>query len=158
MIGERGHEAFYQDKRHTLYQEYLRLIRGHAPAVFVMENVKGLLSSRLNETLIFGQILKDLRRPKAGLEYRLMALSSRDAGLFSGCQIADQADPEAFILEAEDYGVPQARHRLIIVGNRRVSRRPRQPRHPSGDPDRAARESGPHRRGGGRLEERPYVR
>lgn len=118
MIGEVGHRAFYEDKRHTLYQEYLRLIKGHAPAMFIMENVKGLLSSRLNDTLIFGQILKDLRRPKPGLDYRLTALSSSEDGLFSGCETTDQADPEAFLLRAENHGVPQARHRLIIVGVR----------------------------------------
>lgn len=118
MIGEVGHRVFYEDKRHTLYQEYLRLIKGHAPAVFIMENVKGLLSSRLNDTLIFEQILKDLRRPKPGLDYRLTALSSTEDGLFSGCGNTDQADPEAFLLRAENHGVPQARHRLIIVGVR----------------------------------------
>lgn len=118
MIGEFGERAFYEDKRHTLYQEYLRLIKGHAPAVFIMENVKGLLSSRLNNTLIFGQILKDLRRPKKGLDYRLTALSSSEVGLFSGCEDTDQSDPEAFLLRAENHGVPQARHRLIIVGVR----------------------------------------
>lgn len=118
MIGEFGQRAFYEDKRHTLYQEYLRLIKGHAPAVFIMENVKGLLSSRLNNTLIFGQILNDLRRPKRGLDYRLTALSSSEDGLFSGCEETDQADPEAFLLRAENHGVPQARHRLIIVGVR----------------------------------------
>src|SRR5262249_20352200 len=44
MLSEHG-DRFYADKRHTLYREYLRLIARHAPTVFVMENVKGLLSS-----------------------------------------------------------------------------------------------------------------
>lgn len=118
MIGEVGHRAFYEDKRHTLYQEYLRLIKGHSPAVFIMENVKGLLSSRLHDTLIFGQILRDLRRPRPGLDYRLIALSSSEDGLFSGDARTSEADPENFLLHAENYGVPQARHRLIIVGVR----------------------------------------
>src|SRR5262249_30817756 len=35
-------DAFYADKRHTLYKEYLRLLRAHEPPFFVLENVKGL--------------------------------------------------------------------------------------------------------------------
>lgn len=118
MLGEMGHRAFYDDKRHTLYREYLRLIRAHEPAVFIMENVKGLLSSRLNEDLIFNQILKDLRRPKPGVEYRLAALSQSESGLFADSRTNGHAEPEHFLMHSEKFGVPQCRHRLIIVGIR----------------------------------------
>ena len=37
---------FVRDGRHTLYKEYLRIIEVHRPPVFIMENVKGLLSSK----------------------------------------------------------------------------------------------------------------
>ncbi|MFQ5431226.1 MAG: DNA cytosine methyltransferase [Nitrospinota bacterium] len=53
------------DKRHSLYQEYLRIIYRHWPPVFVMENVKGLLSSRANGNGLFSQILSDLKNPAA---------------------------------------------------------------------------------------------
>jgi DNA (cytosine-5)-methyltransferase 1 len=119
MLGDRGHQAFYEDARHTLYREYLRLIKAHAPTVFIMENVKGLLSSRLNESLIFNQILKDLRRPKTGLDYRLAALSIAEAGLFDDPRLSGPAEPEQFLVHSEAYGIPQTRHRLIIVGIRR---------------------------------------
>lgn len=118
MIAELGHRAFYEDKRHTLYREYLRLIRAHAPPVFIMENVKGLLSSKLNEKLIFKQILKDLRRPKPGLEYKLAALSTGDATLFGDTRLNGNAEPEHFLVHSELHGVPQCRHRLIVVGIR----------------------------------------
>ena len=56
------------DKRHFLYQEYLRIIACHWPAVFIMENVRGILSSKVNGDFIFEKILKDLRNP--GTTYR----------------------------------------------------------------------------------------
>lgn len=40
---------FENDERHFLYREYLKIIIDHQPPVFVMENVKGLLSPRHSE-------------------------------------------------------------------------------------------------------------
>ena len=37
-------QAFERDKRHFLYTEYLRIIQRFEPSVFVMENVKGMLT------------------------------------------------------------------------------------------------------------------
>ena len=37
------------DHRHFLYREYLRVLQNVRPAVFVMENVKGILSSKVKE-------------------------------------------------------------------------------------------------------------
>lgn len=37
---------FENDERHFLYKEYLRIIVDHRPPVFVMENVKGILSAQ----------------------------------------------------------------------------------------------------------------
>ena len=55
------------DHRHFLYREYLRIIQSKRPAVFVMENVKGILSSKVGGTQIFPQILQDLADPDAAL-------------------------------------------------------------------------------------------
>ena len=41
------------DERHFLYEQYLKVITEHAPPVFLMENVPGILSSRVNGELIF---------------------------------------------------------------------------------------------------------
>jgi len=115
--GTKGYKA-ENDHRHYLYKEYLQVIREFKPAVFVMENVKGILSSRVEERQIFDSISSDLRRPDlacgedAGLSYVLIALpvgQSQDAVLPS---------PESFIVQAETFGVPQARHRVIICGVR----------------------------------------
>ena len=113
-----GDPAFEQDERHFLYREYLRIIIDHAPPVFVMENVKGLLSARVNGELVINRIIADLSAPKNalgmasnGLGYKLFSLSEDE--------LPDRdVDPRIFLVRAEEYGVPQARHRMFIVGVR----------------------------------------
>lgn len=101
-------EAFEQDKRHFLYREYLRIIERFEPAVFVMENVKGMLNSQHGGTSIFKRILADLGSPRAGLSYQVRSL----------VVAKDELDPKDYIIEADDYGVPQSRHRVILFGIR----------------------------------------
>lgn len=116
----RGNDGYRpeEDHRHFLYLEYLQVIREFQPAVFIMENVKGILSSRVLERQLIGAILEDLRRPDLstgednGLEYELFTLGGR-----STTEI-DFA-PHQFIVQAEAHGIPQARHRVIICGVRR---------------------------------------
>lgn len=113
-----GYPDFEEDKRHFLYLEYLRIIIDHAPPVFVMENVKGLLSARVKGELVINRIIADLTSPKdalgmssSGLGYRLYSLSEDELP-------GPEADPRFFLVRAEEYGVPQARHRMFIVGVR----------------------------------------
>lgn len=101
-------EAFEADERHVLYQEYLRIIRRFAPTVFVMENVKGMLNSQHRGTRIFERILSDLADPKPGLKYRIRSLAVT----------RDELKPEDFVVEADDHGVPQSRHRVLLFGIR----------------------------------------
>ncbi|RFC35045.1 MAG: C-5 cytosine-specific DNA methylase [Candidatus Nitrotoga sp. SPKER] len=54
---------FEDDVRHFLYKEYLRIIADHRPPVFVMENVKGILSAQHSGKKIIESILSDLRKP-----------------------------------------------------------------------------------------------
>ncbi len=54
---------YARDPRHNLYREYLRILAVHHPAVFVMENVKGILSSKKSGQLIVDRILNDLQMP-----------------------------------------------------------------------------------------------
>src|SRR5262249_14115032 len=58
---------FSKDIRHTLYREYLRIVAVHEPAVFVMENVKGILSSKIpaegTTGRVFAKIREDLSSP-----------------------------------------------------------------------------------------------
>ena len=48
---------FLNDKRHFLYKEYLSIIAQHSPPIFVMENVKGLLSSKVGNNLVIDLII-----------------------------------------------------------------------------------------------------
>lgn len=101
------------DNRHYLYRHYLQIIREFSPAAFVMENVKGILSARVDGTHIFSRIVSDLRQPggRKGKRYRILPLiTSVDLGF------AETPSPEAFVLRAETLGVPQARHRVVLFG------------------------------------------
>lgn len=102
--------SFSKDVKHFLYREYLRIIRAHRPAVFVMENVKGLLSSTHSGHSMFTRILDDLSAPHDGVEYEIRSFVREDAGL--------GLSPEDFLIEAERFGMPQARHRVILLGVR----------------------------------------
>lgn len=101
-------EAFEKDKRHFLYTEYLRIIQEFSPSVFVMENVKGMLSSKQGGSKIFGRILADLTSPRDGLSYQIRSLVVH----------GDNLDPHDYVIEADDYGIPQSRHRVILFGIR----------------------------------------
>src|SRR5262249_6852862 len=57
--GTEGYEA-RKDHRHFLYREYIRILQTLMPAVFVMENVKGLLSSSVDGERMFQKVLNDL--------------------------------------------------------------------------------------------------
>ncbi|WP_339490291.1 DNA cytosine methyltransferase [Pseudomonas sp. EL_65y_Pfl2_R95] len=110
-----------EDHRHFLYKEYLRIIREKQPTVFVMENVKGILSSKVNNERIFSSILRDLSDPHKALgqkgdgkRYHIYSLVTGTH--FSPGDDVDKIDPKTFIIRAENYGIPQARHRVILLG------------------------------------------
>jgi DNA (cytosine-5)-methyltransferase 1 len=79
-----------KDERNFLYKELLRLIRDKQPKFFVGENVKGLLSMQNGQ--VIKMIVDDFRSIGYEVEYRL--------------------------LKASNYGVPQHRERVFIIGNR----------------------------------------
>ncbi len=110
------------DHRHFLYREYLKIIQRYRPAVFVMENVKGILSSKVGGQRIFHTILRDLADPdealgaSSGAGYRIHALNTPVA--FDRHMNPEIIDAHQFVIKAEDYGIPQARHRVILLGIR----------------------------------------
>ena len=108
----RAHDKdFESDIKHFLYREYLHILAKFSPPVFVMENVKGLLSSSHAGIPMFQRIKKDLEEPAEGLYYDVHSLTV-DGDL-------TKLRPSDFLIRSENYGIPQKRHRVILVGVRR---------------------------------------
>lgn len=112
------------DHRHFLYREYLRILAKYRPAAFVLENVKGLLSSKIDGQHVFERMLADLSDPEASIRSPLDKRSGttyRIHSLVTGLpleQSGPRKDWRRFLVESERYGIPQTRHRVILVGLR----------------------------------------
>jgi len=110
------------DHRHYLYKEYLRILEKAKPAAFVMENVKGILSSKVGGRQVFHDILRDLTAPsealsnRRGIRYTIHSLVVQTS--FKYGDDPSSIDPHDFIIKAEEHGLPQARHRVVLLGVR----------------------------------------
>lgn len=108
----RGKSAdFEADVKHFLFREYLHIIREFKPAVFVMENVKGLLSSTHSRSesrgnRMFDLILSDM--VAEGYQVRSLVVPKDP----------NELQPSDYIIKSEKFGVPQKRHRVILFGVR----------------------------------------
>ncbi len=110
-----------RDRRHYLYREYLKIIADHKPPVFVMENVKGLLSSTTGKkgNRIFKKIYRDLQDPiRAIYGKRRKALTYKIFPLVKPAKGPSKVEPSDYIIRAERFSVPQSRHRVILLGIR----------------------------------------
>lgn len=105
-----------EDARHYLFREYIRVLDRLRPAAFVMENVKGMLSSTVESRLVFEMLMDDLTSLGTGRghHYELRAIQVKDGK----AALKEAAEPSDFIVRAEEFGVPQRRHRVIIIGIR----------------------------------------
>ena len=117
------------DHRNFLYKEYLKVLAEVQPEVFVMENVRGLVTAKIEGEPIFPKILEDLECPGAALElsqgttikqhyYVYSLVKEPSTKLFPGEQPKYQ-NLNDYVIKAEDYGVPQSRHRVILLGVRK---------------------------------------
>jgi DNA (cytosine-5)-methyltransferase 1 len=79
------------DARNQLYLQLLRVLQDKQPKFFVAENVKGILN--LSEGKVFEMIISDLKGAGYIVKHK--------------------------VLNAADYGVPQRRERVIILGVRK---------------------------------------
>lgn len=104
-------KTFKDDVKHFLYREYLRIIKVHRPTIFVMENVKGLLSSQHSGSPMFERILADLSAPAPDLGYEIRSFIKKGN--------SDTLEPVDFVIQAERHGIPQSRHRVILLGVRK---------------------------------------
>ena len=92
VIGPRNGK---QDPRGQLLDDYIRILADIAPKVFIFENVKGIRT--LDGGGLYNSLLESMRQPKKGLRYEL----------------------SKFCLNASDYGVPQNRERVFVIGCKR---------------------------------------
>lgn len=84
------------DPRNYLFESYVKILEYYSPKFFVFENVTGLLSAQVKNAPIFPKVLKAL-----GNKYKVIG------------------NPEVLVLNTADYGVPQLRKRVIIIGVRK---------------------------------------
>ena len=84
------------DPRNYLFESYVKILEYYSPKFFVFENVTGLLSAQVKNAPIFPKVLKAL-----GNKYKVIG------------------DPEVLVHNTADYGVPQLRKRVIIIGVRK---------------------------------------
>lgn len=105
-----------EDARHYLFREYISVLDRLRPAAFVMENVKGMLSSTVESRLVFEMLIEDLSSLGTGHghPYELRAIRVEDG---RAC-LREARQPSDFVVRAEEFGVPQRRHRVLIVGIR----------------------------------------
>ena len=110
--------VFNEDPRHTLYLEYLKIIADHQPSIFVMENVRGILSSKHNGERIFPTILSDLKNPSIAVSYESAGQKYKLFSLTTEKQDDEEFSDKDYLIHSEEYGIPQKRHRVIILGIR----------------------------------------
>ena len=84
------------DPRNFLFESYEKILTHFKPKIFVFENVTGLLTAKLGKEKTVNVILK-----KLGQKYNLIK------------------NPNDMVLNSCDYGVPQIRKRIILIGVRK---------------------------------------
>ena len=92
----RDSKGMASDPRNFLFESYVRILEHYRPKFFVFENVTGLLSAKVNGKSILPSIMKAL-----GTAYKVIS------------------DPAILVHNTADYGVPQIRKRVIIMGVRK---------------------------------------
>jgi DNA (cytosine-5)-methyltransferase 1 len=102
MAGNRGG---FEDTRGTLFFNVAEFIKENQPKCFVLENVKGLLSHDSGKTY---QTITDVLTNGGGTLNGQIGIDTIDNGL--GYHVY------AKVLNTKDYGVPQNRERIFLVG------------------------------------------
>ena len=89
-------DSMNNDPRNYLFENYLQILNHVKPKMFIFENVKGILSAKPKRVKIFDIIVREMSKT-----YNIVS------------------DPKIILLNAADYGVPQIRERVIIIGVRK---------------------------------------
>lgn len=95
MAGARiRNNAFLDDPRNYLFKHYVNVVKIVRPKIFILENVKGILTMQKGE--IFNEILKTFS----------------DKKMFNG----DKYYLHYKIVHAVEFGIPQKRERVVLIG------------------------------------------
>jgi DNA (cytosine-5)-methyltransferase 1 len=110
-----GRRASLQDARGTLIWDYLRFVEEFEPKVFLMENVRGILSASISHRKI-----KD--RPENGGS-PLMPEEEPGCVVRLFCEDLEKATKgiyhmDCYEVNSVNYGAPQIRERALFIGNR----------------------------------------
>lgn len=89
-------DGMSSDPRNYLFENYLQVLNHYKPKMFIFENVKGLLTAKPKGIKIFDIIVREMSKT-----YNIVT------------------DSKKLLLNAADYGVPQIRERVIIIGVRK---------------------------------------
>ena len=84
------------DARNFLFESYVKILEHYMPKMFVFENVTGILSAKVKGKHIFPQVIEAL-----GKHYNLLA------------------NPDEIVFNTANFGVPQIRKRIILMGLRK---------------------------------------
>lgn len=90
----RDFNGMKKDPRNFLFEHYVKILNEFLPKFFVFENVTGILTANVNNELIINKVFAEL-----GKNYKL-------------------ADTSRLEFNTAEYGVPQTRRRIIIMGIR----------------------------------------
>ena len=88
--------AMQDDPRNYLFESYVKVLNKYLPKFFVFENVTGMLTAKINGEHIVNKIVAALSE-----NYKV------------------KFDPKINVLNSANYGVPQIRKRVIIIGVRK---------------------------------------
>ena len=100
-----GNRRGFEEARGTLFFNVAEFIKENQPKCFILENVKGLLSHDSGRTY---QTITDILHNGGGTFNGQIGIDTIDNGL--GYHIYTK------VLNTKDYGVPQNRERIFIVG------------------------------------------
>lgn len=89
-------DGMSSDPRNYLFENYLQILNHFKPKMFIFENVKGIFTAKPKGVKIFDSIIREMSKT-----YNVVS------------------NPKILLLNAADYGVPQIRERVIIIGIRK---------------------------------------
>lgn len=107
-----GRRGTTQDPRGTLLWQFLRFVEVMRPKVFVMENVRGLISAALKHRPISERGLSELEPDE--MPGSVVQMFSRDLQALTGTSY----HMDVFEVNSVNYGAPQIRERVLFIGNR----------------------------------------